>query len=73
MRARTHTLKSWNSAGLWAGSSGVRVQVEAGNFSPHHRVQTGSAARPASYPMGSWSSFPGGKAADSWSWPLTSI
>jgi len=23
----------------------------AGNFSPHHRVQTGSEANPASYPM----------------------
>jgi hypothetical protein len=26
------------------GWSGVRVPVEAGNFSPHHRVQTGSGA-----------------------------
>jgi hypothetical protein len=32
---------------------GVRVPAEAGNFSLHHRrVQTGSGAHPASYPMG---------------------
>jgi len=28
---------------------------------------------PASYPMGTMGSFPGGKAAGAWSWPLTSI
>jgi hypothetical protein len=33
------------------------------NFSPHHRVQTSSGAHPASYPMGTRGSFPGGKAA----------
>jgi hypothetical protein len=43
--------------------SGVRVLAEAGNFSPHHRVQTGSGAHPASYPMGTGCSFLGGKAA----------
>jgi hypothetical protein len=32
----------------------------AGNFSLHHRVQTGSGAHPASYPMGTRDSFPGG-------------
>jgi hypothetical protein len=35
----------------------------AGNFSLHHRVQNGSGALPASYPMGTRGSFPGGKAA----------
>jgi hypothetical protein len=35
----------------------------AGNFSLHHRVQDGSGAHPASYPMGNKGSFPGGKAA----------
>jgi hypothetical protein len=35
----------------------------AGNFSLHHRVQNGSGAHPASYPMGTMGSFPGGKAA----------
>jgi len=34
---------------------------------------TGSGAHPASYPMGTGGSFLGGKAAGSWSWPLTSI
>jgi hypothetical protein len=33
------------------------------NFSLHHRVQTGSGAHPASYPMGARGSFPRGKAA----------
>jgi hypothetical protein len=37
--------------------------VRAGNFSLHHRVQNGSGAHPASYPMGARGSFPGGKAA----------
>jgi hypothetical protein len=32
----------------------------AGNFSLHHRFQTGSGAHPASYPMGTRGSFPGG-------------
>jgi hypothetical protein len=29
----------------------------------HHRVQNGSGAHPASYPMGTRGSFPGGKAS----------
>jgi hypothetical protein len=33
----------------------------AWNFSPHPRVQTGSAVHPASYPMGTKGSFPGVK------------
>jgi hypothetical protein len=44
---------------------GSRVRFprgEAGNFSLHHRVQNGSGAHPASYPMGTRGSFPGGKA-----------
>jgi len=32
-----------------------------------------SPPRPASYPKGNRGSFPGGKAAGAWSWPLTSI
>jgi hypothetical protein len=43
--------------------SKVRFPVGAGNFSLHHRVQNGSGAYPASYPMGTKGSFPGGKAA----------
>jgi hypothetical protein len=34
-----------------------------GNFSLHHRVQNGSGAHPASYPMGTRGTFNGGKAA----------
>jgi hypothetical protein len=51
----------------------VRFPAVAGNFSLHHRVQNGSGSHPASYPMGTSGSFPGGKAARAWSWPLTSI
>jgi hypothetical protein len=47
--------------------------MKAVNFSLHHRVQTGSQAHPASYPVGARGSFPGGKAAKAWSWPLTCI
>jgi hypothetical protein len=40
---------------MWSRDSAawsvVRVSVEAENFSPHHRVQTGSGVHPASYPM----------------------
>jgi hypothetical protein len=44
---------------------GSRIQflAGAGNFSLHHHVQNGSGAHPASYPMGTRGSFPGGKAA----------
>jgi hypothetical protein len=33
-------------------------------YSLHHRVQNGSGTHPASYPMGTWGSFPGDKAAE---------
>jgi hypothetical protein len=45
----------------------------ARNFSLHHRVQNGSGAHPASYPMVTGGSFSVGKAAGAWSWQLTSI
>jgi hypothetical protein len=35
----------------------------AGNFSLHHGIQKGSGVHPASYPVGTWGSFPGDKAA----------
>jgi hypothetical protein len=38
---------------------GVRVTAGAGNFSPHHRFQTASGAKTASYPMGTSGPFPG--------------
>jgi hypothetical protein len=49
--------------GLDDRGSRVRLPAGAGNFSLHHRVQNGSGAHPASYPMGTWDSLPGGKAA----------
>jgi hypothetical protein len=66
-------MAQWYSAGLRAEWSGVLVSARAGNSSLHHRIQTGSGAHPAPYPMGTRSSFPGGKAAGAWSCPLTSI
>jgi len=33
--------------------------------------ETGSGTHPASYPMGTGSSFCGGKGTGAWSWPLT--
>jgi hypothetical protein len=49
--------------GLDDRGSRVRFPAGAGNFSLHHRVQNGSGAHPASYPMVTRGSFPGGKAA----------
>jgi hypothetical protein len=49
--------------GLDDRGSRVRFPAGAGNFSLHHRVQTGSGAHPASYPMGARGSFLRGKAA----------
>jgi hypothetical protein len=66
-------IAQWFSAGLRAGWSVVRIPAETGNLPLHHCIQTGSGAHPASYPMGTGGSFPGGKAAGAWGWPLTSI
>jgi hypothetical protein len=49
--------------GLDDRGSRVRFPAGAGNFSVHHRVQNGSGAHPASYPMGTRGFFPGSKAA----------
>jgi hypothetical protein len=48
--------------GLDNRGSRVRSPAGAGSFSLHHRVQNGSGAHTASYPMGTRGSFPGGKA-----------
>jgi hypothetical protein len=48
--------------GLDDRGSRVRFRAGAGNFFLH-RVQNGSGAHSASYPMGTGGSFPGGKAA----------
>jgi hypothetical protein len=50
--------------GIWA-SVGSRIFFL-------HIIQTGSVAHPASFPVDTGVSFPGGKAARGWSWPLTS-
>jgi hypothetical protein len=49
--------------GLDDRGSRVRFPAGAGNFSLRHRVQNGSGAHPASYPMDTRGSFPVGKAA----------
>jgi hypothetical protein len=49
--------------GLDDRGSGVQFPAVGGNFSLSHRVQNGSGAHPASYPMGTRGSLPGGKAA----------
>jgi hypothetical protein len=48
--------------GLNDRGSRVRFLTGAGNFSLHHRIQNGSGAHPASYPMGIRGSVPGSKA-----------
>jgi len=41
--------------------------VRAGNFSPYHRVRTGSGGdHPASYPVDTRGSYPVGKATRAW-------
>jgi hypothetical protein len=47
--------------GLDDRGSGVRFPARTGNYSLHHRVQNGSGAHPASYPMDTRGSFPGVK------------
>jgi hypothetical protein len=59
--------------GLDDWGSRVWFPAGAGNFSLHLCVQNGSGAHPASCPVGTRGSFPEGKAAGAWSWPLTSI
>jgi hypothetical protein len=74
IRPKTVGVKSRDSSvgvaldyGLDDRGSRVRFPAGAGNFYLHHRVQNGSGAHPASYPMGTRVSFYGGKAAGAWS------
>jgi hypothetical protein len=68
-KIRLHGMSHDSSVGIALGyglddrGSRVRFPAGTGNFSLHHRVQTGSGAHPASYSMGTKDSFPGGKAA----------
>jgi hypothetical protein len=61
-KSRVSSVGIVNDYGLDYRMSGVRIPAGAGNLSLHHCVQTGSGAHPASYPMGTRGSFPGGKA-----------
>jgi hypothetical protein len=47
----------------WTTERSKFESPEGQDFSFLHDVQTGSGAHPASYPMGTGCSFPGGKAA----------
>jgi hypothetical protein len=64
-----HEVSDDSSVGIALGyglddrGSRIRFPAGAGNFSLHHRVQNGSGAHTASYPMGTRGSFPGDKAA----------
>jgi hypothetical protein len=51
----------------------VRFSAGKGFFSLRPRVQAGSGAHLASYSKGIGGAYPGVKAAEAWSWPLTSI
>jgi hypothetical protein len=51
----------WLRTGTMDWTTGVRYPTEAEDFSSCLCVQTGSEARPASYPMGTRSPFPGVK------------
>jgi hypothetical protein len=57
---RTAEIAHWYSGGLRAGWSGVWVPARAWYFSLHHGAQTCSEVHPASYPMSTRASFPGG-------------
>jgi hypothetical protein len=50
---------------------GVWVRIPVMIFSFLNVVQTGSLAHTTTYPVDIGGSFPGGKAAGSWSWPFT--
>jgi hypothetical protein len=49
--------------GLDDRGSKFRFPARAGNFSFHHRIESGSGAHPASYPMGTRDCLSEGKAA----------
>jgi len=42
-------------------------------FKKEHRFYPPPVLSPASYPMVTRGSFPGGRTGGAWSWPLTSI
>jgi hypothetical protein len=61
MKSRDSSVGIALGYGLDDRGSRVRFPAGTGNFSLHYRVQNGSEAHPASYPMGTRGSFPGVK------------
>jgi hypothetical protein len=63
IRSRDSVVSIATGYGLDDRGVGVRVPVESRIFSLLHVLQNDSGAHPASYPMGTGGSFPGGKAS----------
>jgi hypothetical protein len=62
-KSRDSAVRIATGYGLGDPWVGVKESRQDQEFSLLHSVQTGSGAHPASYTMGTGSSFPGGKAA----------
>jgi hypothetical protein len=62
-KSRDSSVGTANDYGLDDRMIAVRIPAGAGNYSLRHRVQTGTGANPAPYPLGTRGSFPRGKAA----------
>lgn len=52
--------------------AGQRGRLQSWVKSVLHVIHTGSGAHPGFYPMFNGGTFPGGRTAGEWSWPLTS-
>jgi hypothetical protein len=68
-------MSRYNSVGIatdYGLNDRVRFPEVARFFSPSQRPER-FWGHPASYPMDNGSDFPGGKAAEAWSWSLTLI
>jgi hypothetical protein len=63
-----------SSVGVPTGcTTGFRFSESTNDLSLLHSVQTASGTHPVSCPLGTGRAFLTGKAAGSWSWPVTSI
>jgi hypothetical protein len=71
LRSRDSVVGIATGYGLDDKGVGIWVPVGSRIFSSPCR-STGSGVCQTSYPVGTGGSFPGGKAAGAWSWPLTS-
>lgn len=58
---------------LWDGQSGLRILTGTRDFLLYQNCPNQIRAHPDSLSMDTGHSFPKGKAAGTWSWPLTSI